>query len=92
MLVHTVVQITLDRAAVGIRGQDEPLSSCAQPLDLGPQSIELIAPRLDLPSLQFYRPPGPDCPRLSVTAAAGSSGPALPDGMAASCRIRLPPP
>jgi len=25
VLVHAVVQITLDRAAVGIRGQDEPL-------------------------------------------------------------------
>ena len=42
MLVHTIVQITLDRAAVGIRGHDEPLSCCAQLLDLDPKPIELL--------------------------------------------------
>ena len=52
MLVHAVVQITLDRAAVGIRGQDEPLLGCAQLLDLDPQSIELLL-RVDLTSLQL---------------------------------------
>jgi hypothetical protein len=68
--VHAVVQITLDRAAVGIRGQDEPFPRCAQLLDLDPQSIELLF----LPSLQFDRPPRPDCQELSVIATAASSG------------------
>ena len=73
MLVRTVVQITLDRAAVGIRGQDEPLSCCAQLLDLDPQSIELLL-HVDLPALQIDRPPSPDCQELSVIATAASSG------------------
>ena len=68
--MHTVVQVTLDRAAVGIRGQDEPLLCCAQLLDLDPQSIELLLPA----QLQFDRPPRPDCQELSVIATAASSG------------------
>ena len=52
VLMHTAVQITLDRAAVGIGGQDEPLSCCAQLLDLDPQSIELLL-HVYLPAFQF---------------------------------------
>jgi hypothetical protein len=68
--MHTVVQITLDRAAVGIRGQDETLLCCVQLFDLDPQSIDFLF----LPSVQFDRPPRPDCQELSVIATAASSG------------------
>jgi hypothetical protein len=54
------VQITFHHAAVGIRGQDEPLLRCAQLLDLDLQSMELLL-RVDLTSLQIDRPPKPDC-------------------------------
>ena len=60
MLVHPVMQFTLDGAAVGIRGHDEALSGFAQLRDLGPQSIELLL-HFDLPTVQFDRPPGHDC-------------------------------
>ncbi len=91
VLVHAVVQITLDHAAVGIRGQDEPLPCCAQLLDLDAQSIELLL-HVDLPSLQFDRPP-------SLTAESCPSSPCRrqvaqhPLGREGSLlRTRLPPP
>jgi hypothetical protein len=62
VLVHTIVQITLDCAAVRVRGQNEPLPRCAQLLDLGAQPLELVSPRFDLLGLQGYRPPGRGLP------------------------------
>ena len=52
MLLHAVVQVALDAAAVGIGGQDEPLPGCAQLFDLDAQPVERLLQRLDVPSLQ----------------------------------------
>ena len=44
MLLHAVVQVTLDRATVGVGGQNEPCPGRAQPGDLGAKTLELVAP------------------------------------------------
>jgi hypothetical protein len=77
VLVHTVVQLALDGAAIAIRGKNEPRPGRAQLGDLGAQPLELVVPVLDLLGLQGYRPPGRGLPRLSVAAPGTSSRPAL---------------
>ena len=57
VLLHAVVEVALDAAAVGIGGQDEPLPGRAQLLDLEAQPVERFLQRLDVPSLQGDRPP-----------------------------------
>jgi hypothetical protein len=57
VLLHALVQVTLDSAAVGIGGQDEPLPGSAQLRDLEAQPVERFPQRLDVPSLQDDRPP-----------------------------------
>ena len=44
MLLHAVVQIALDRATVGIGGQNEPRPRRAQLGDLDAKTLELVAP------------------------------------------------
>jgi hypothetical protein len=44
VLLHAVVQVTLDRATVGVAGQNEPCPRRAQPGDLGAKTLELVAP------------------------------------------------
>ena len=44
MLLHAVVQIALDRATVGVAGQNKPCPRRAQPGDLGAKTLELVAP------------------------------------------------
>jgi hypothetical protein len=58
-LVDTVVQLSLDPAAVGIRGQDEPPARRVKVVDLRVQSRELPL-HVDLPSLQLDRLLPPD--------------------------------
>jgi hypothetical protein len=52
MLLHALVQVTLDPAPLGIGSQDEPLPGCAKLRDLVAQPIDGFAQRLDVPSLQ----------------------------------------
>ena len=68
VLLHAVVQVTLDRATVGIGGQNEPRPRRAQLGDLGAQPLELVARCFSLLGLQGYRPPGSGLSRLSVAA------------------------
>jgi hypothetical protein len=88
VLVHTVVQLALDGAAIAIRGKNEPRPGRAQLGDLGAQPLELAAPRLDLFGLQSYRPPG-----LGLSGDSPSPQPGRQGGqhsiiaMAASCRM-----
>ena len=56
MLVDTVVQGTLERATIGIRGQDQPPAGRVELLELPAQSLELPL-RVDQPSLQRDRLP-----------------------------------
>ena len=44
VLLHAVVQVTLDRATVGVAGQNEPCPRRAQPGDLRAKTLELVAP------------------------------------------------
>jgi hypothetical protein len=75
--MHTVVQITLDRAPIGVGSKNEPRPGRAQVGDLGAQPLELVVSRLELFSVQSYRPPGRGPPGLSAVAPATSSRPAL---------------
>jgi hypothetical protein len=50
MLVHAVVQVPLDRTALGIHGLDEAHPGGAKLIELGTQSFELLS-HLDLSSL-----------------------------------------
>jgi len=43
VLLHAVVQVTLDRATVGVAGQNEPRPRRAQPDDLRAKTLELVA-------------------------------------------------
>ena len=52
MLLHAVVQVALDLAALGVGGQDEPLPRRAQLRDLEAQPVERFPQRVDVPSLQ----------------------------------------
>ena len=93
MLLHALVQVALDPAAVGIGGQDEPLPGRAQLRDLEAQPVERLPQRLDVPSLQGDRPPGRELPEVVRHRTGGVKRPSTPcDGMAASRRTRLPPP
>ena len=92
-LVYAVVKITLDAAAVGIRGDDEPFPRLAQRLDLDAQSIELVARRLELFCLHGCRTPvvnSPETVRRRTPDVKWAS--TRLTGMAASCHTRLPPP
>ena len=40
MLLHTLVQVTLDSPAIGIGGEDEPLPRRTQLRQLEPQAVE----------------------------------------------------
>ena len=52
MLLHAVVQLTLDPAAVGVGGQDEPLPRCMQVRNLEAEPVERFPQRLGVLSLQ----------------------------------------
>jgi hypothetical protein len=56
VLMDPVVQVTLDRATIGIRRQDEPSARRAKLIELHAQSVELSL-HIDLPSLQRDRLP-----------------------------------
>ncbi len=43
MLLHASMQVALDSATVGVRGQDQPLPRRAQLGDLGTQSLECLS-------------------------------------------------
>jgi hypothetical protein len=43
VLLHAVVQFTLDRPTVGVAGQKEPRPRRAQPGDLRAKTLELVA-------------------------------------------------
>jgi hypothetical protein len=43
LLLHAVVQITLDRPTVGVAGQNEPRPRRAQPGDVRAKTLELVA-------------------------------------------------
>jgi hypothetical protein len=51
------VGFTLDQAALGIGGHDEPLPGSAQLGDLEAQPVDRFPQRLDMPGLQGDRPP-----------------------------------
>jgi len=40
-LMYAIVKVTLDAAAVGVSGDNEPFPRLAQRLDLDPKSLEL---------------------------------------------------
>jgi hypothetical protein len=46
VLLHAVVQISLDPAAIGEGAHDQPLTGCAQLRDFGAQVVERLAKRL----------------------------------------------
>ena len=93
VLLRAIVEVALDRAAVCVGGQDEPLAGRAELFDLEAQPVERLLRRLDVRKLQGDRPPFEDCQKLSVIGAAPSRGPAPRDGgVAAPRRNRLPPP
>ena len=52
VLLYALVQIALDRTAVGVGSQYEPLPRRAQLRDVVAQLVERFAQRLDVPSLQ----------------------------------------
>ena len=92
MLLHAVVELPLDPAAVGIGGQDEPLPRRAQLLDLEAQPVERLLQRLDVPE-------PPERSTSSAVAevvrhrAGGVKWPSIPMRREASLpRTRLPPP
>ena len=78
VLLYAVVELTLDLASVGIRGDNEPLERCAQLLDLDAQLLELPL-HVELFGLQVDR-------LLRVSDefvrhwAAGVKGPSIPSG------------
>jgi hypothetical protein len=43
VLLHAIVQFTLDRPTVGVAGQKEPRPRRAQPGDLRAKTLELVA-------------------------------------------------
>ena len=80
MLVDAVVEVTLDRATIGIRSQDEPPARGAKLLEFHPQSIELPL-QVDLPGPQHDHLPPPDCGSSRSSPCPASSWPAsLVDG------------
>jgi hypothetical protein len=92
LLLHARVQVALDPAPVGIGGQDQPFSRRAQLLDLQAEPIERFPQCFNLSSVQGERPPAGASGKLFVIApwVKWSSIPC--NGMAASRRVRLPPP
>jgi hypothetical protein len=57
VLLRTVVEGTLEFSPIGVGDPDEPLSGCAQLLDLETQPVERLLRRLDIRKLQRDRPP-----------------------------------
>ena len=57
VLLNTVVELALDPPAVGVGGQDEALSGCAELLDLEAQPVERLLRRLGMWKLQGDRLP-----------------------------------
>jgi hypothetical protein len=57
VLLHPLVELTLDLATVDTGGHDEPLPGRAQLSDLEAQPIDRFPQRLDMPSRQGDRPP-----------------------------------
>ena len=89
VLVDAVVKVTLDRATICIRGQDESPPRGAELLELHPQSVELPL-HVDLPSPQRDHLLPPDLGSCPSSRCPASSGPAsLADGRAS---IALAPP
>jgi hypothetical protein len=93
VLLHALVQGTLDPTAVGIGSQNEPLPGRAQLCDLGTQPVERFPQRLGVPSLQVTN--------LLLVVTSGSSPSSHGRRQAAQHplareasppRTRLPPP
>jgi hypothetical protein len=52
VLLHAIVELALDLAAIVVGSQDKPLPGRAQLRDLEAQPVERFPQRLDVPSLQ----------------------------------------
>jgi hypothetical protein len=95
VLLHALVQVTFDEAAVSVGVEDEPLTRRLQLHDLEAEPVERFPQRLNVRSFQRDLPPARRLPKLSVIAGASSSGPASrttgwqpPDGFASRHRSR----
>jgi hypothetical protein len=66
LLVHDLVEVALDRAAIGVGSDDKSLARRTQLRVLEAQPTDLFPQRLDVPSLQGDRPPTPCLPEVAV--------------------------
>ena len=73
MLLHASMQVALDSASVGVRGEDEPLPRRAQLGDFGAQSLECLSEPFVLVGSQLVTSSRSE--KFSVIAPAASSGP-----------------
>lgn len=78
MLLHSLVELTLDRVPVGIGRNDEPLSGRVQLSDVEAQPLDRFPQCLDMPGLQVIALLFANLQRLSAFARAASSGTASP--------------